>query len=77
MNGRKEFIKVDPKSFNGVKSNYKPNESNGVHIKSEDEIKNDLYITEMGFSLVIEAIIASKKPLIGHNCMYDLVYMYN
>ena len=31
----------------------------------------------MGFSLVIEEIIKSKKPLIGHNCMYDWLYTYN
>jgi hypothetical protein len=32
---------------------------------------------EMGFSLVMEAMIEAKKPLIGHNCMYDWVYCYN
>lgn len=31
----------------------------------------------MGFSLVIQEIINSKKPLIGHNCMYDWLYVYN
>ena len=32
---------------------------------------------EMGFSLVIKEMIDSKKPLIGHNCMYDWIYVYN
>lgn len=31
----------------------------------------------MGFTLVIEEIIKAKKPLIGHNCMYDWLYVYN
>jgi hypothetical protein len=35
------------------------------------------FINEMGFSLVVEAMIEFKKPLIGHNCMYDWVYIYN
>ena len=32
---------------------------------------------EMGWSLVIGQMIKSKKPLIGHNCMYDWMYIYN
>jgi len=31
----------------------------------------------MGFSLVMQEIINTKKPLIGHNCMYDWLYCYN
>ena len=31
----------------------------------------------MGMSLVIKAIIDNKKPLIGHNCMYDWLYIFN
>ena len=31
----------------------------------------------MGFTLVIKAMIEAKKPLIGHNCMYDWLYLYN
>lgn len=31
----------------------------------------------MGFSLVIKAMIEAKKPLVGHNCMYDWLYVYN
>lgn len=31
----------------------------------------------MGFTLVIEAIIKAKKPVVGHNCMYDWLYLYN
>lgn len=35
------------------------------------------YRNEMGFSLVMQEIINSKKALIGHNCMYDWLYCYN
>jgi len=31
----------------------------------------------MGFSLVVQAMIESKKPIIGHNCMYDWLYLFN
>ena len=31
----------------------------------------------MGFSLVVKAMIEAKKPVIGHNCMYDWMYVYN
>jgi len=31
----------------------------------------------MGFSLVIEEIIKAKKPLIGHNSIYDIGFIYD
>ena len=39
--------------------------------------REELYVYEMGFSMVIKAMIEAKKPLIGHNCMYDCLYIYN
>lgn len=42
-----------------------------------DEAVSELYMHEMGFALVVEAMIKSGKPLIGHNCMYDWLYTYN
>jgi poly(A)-specific ribonuclease len=30
----------------------------------------------MGFALVVEELIKAKKPLIGHNLMYDIIYLY-
>ena len=39
--------------------------------------KEQLINYEMGFSLVIKAMIEAKKPLVGHNCMYDWLYLYN
>jgi|LauGreDrversion4_2_1035121.scaffolds.fasta_scaffold1132906_1 DNA polymerase III epsilon subunit-like protein len=31
---------------------------------------------ELGFSRVIQLIMDSKKPLVGHNMMYDLGFIY-
>jgi poly(A)-specific ribonuclease len=31
----------------------------------------------MGFSLVVEALIKAQKPIIGHNMIYDIIYLYN
>jgi len=30
-----------------------------------------------GITLILEAIIKSKKTIVGHNCYYDLVFLYN
>lgn len=49
--------------------------------KEESTVKvlsnEDFFKQEMGLSLVIEEIIKSKKPLVGHNPMYDWLYIYN
>ena len=45
--------------------------------RTPEESAHDLYTFEMGFSLVVEAMIEAKKPIIGHNCMYDWLYTYN
>lgn len=31
---------------------------------------------ELGFSRLIELIIQHKKPLVGHNCLLDVMYFY-
>jgi hypothetical protein len=36
-----------------------------------------MFRIEMGFSLVVQELINAKKPLIGHNCMYDIIFVYN
>ena len=38
-----------------------------------------MYTLEMGFALVAEIMIENckKKPLIGHNQIYDILYFYN
>jgi poly(A)-specific ribonuclease len=35
-----------------------------------------MFTSEMGFSLVVQMLIDAKKPLIGHNMMYDIIYVY-
>ena len=37
----------------------------------------DLYLKEIGFTLVVEELIKSKKPIVGHNMIYDIIYLYN
>jgi hypothetical protein len=36
-----------------------------------------MYEKEMGFSLVVDELIQAKKPIIGHNMIYDIIYLYN
>ena len=31
----------------------------------------------MGFTLIFEEIWTSGKTLVGHNCLYDLLYIYS
>jgi len=30
----------------------------------------------MGFSLVVEELAKSKKPLVGHNMFFDMLFLY-
>ena len=36
-----------------------------------------MYIREMGFSLVVSELVNARKPIIGHNMIYDIAYLYN
>ena len=52
----------------------------GLAETSEDAFNQ--YVTlnfekEMGFSLVIEEMIKAKKPLVGHNFIYDVAFLYD
>ncbi len=29
----------------------------------------------LGFRLVFEELVAAKKPIVGHNCMFDLLFL--
>lgn len=53
----------------------------GTEKISADRLKTDMYVRNMGFTIVIEALIAAfrnnpKLCLIGHNMMYDILYLY-
>ena len=41
------------------------------------DAKEDLFNYELGFTQIIKAMIEAKKPIVGHNCMYDCLYIYN
>ena len=43
----------------------------------ERDPEEALYEREMGFSLIVEELISAKKPIIGHNMIYDIIYLYN
>lgn len=36
-----------------------------------------MFEKEMGFALIVEFLINAKKPIIGHNMIYDIIYLYN
>jgi hypothetical protein len=36
-----------------------------------------LFTYELGFSQVIDSIIKSKKPLVGHNMFLDMLFIYS
>ena len=38
---------------------------------------DELYTKEMGFSLVVDMLVQARKPIIGHNMIYDVIYLYN
>lgn len=35
-----------------------------------------LFDQEYGFSRIVEMMVESKLPLVGHNCMYDICFFY-
>jgi hypothetical protein len=43
----------------------------------ERDPEEALFEKEMGFSLIVEELMAAKKPIIGHNMIYDIIYLYN
>ena len=42
-----------------------------------DTLKDQLVGKFKGFSRVIDALIESKKPLVGHNCFLDIMKIYH
>ena len=53
----------------------------GSEETSADRLKTDMYIRNMGFTIVVEALMATFRNnpsccLVGHNLMYDILYLY-
>jgi len=48
------------------------------NLKDEENLHKEqaLFMKEYGFTEIIDTITASKKPLIGHNCFFDMVYFF-
>ena len=44
--------------------------------QAQDKRIQDLCKYELGFSHVIEFLMKSKKPLVGHNMIYDIAFIY-
>jgi poly(A)-specific ribonuclease len=49
-------------------------ERDAFKLKVVEDNKNS-YEAAMGFRLVFNDMIAAKRPIIGHNCMFDLMFM--
>ena len=52
-------------------------ENSSTTLDSAEDLLIDLYNREMGFSMVIDEMIKAKKPLIGHNQIYDIGFLYD
>ena len=49
---------------------------NSVEDDTDGQIEK-MVSEELGFSQVIEALIKARKPIIGHNAIYDLAFIYH
>jgi poly(A)-specific ribonuclease len=48
--------------------------------KDDGEINKELeelFDMEYGFTSIIEAMMDCGKPVVGHNMVYDILYIYN
>ena len=45
-------------------------------IKRREEIEERI-LEHVGFTSVIELLVESRKKLVGHNCFFDLLFMYS
>eukprot|EP01129_Flabellula_baltica_P013883 TRINITY_DN6536_c0_g1_i2.p1 TRINITY_DN6536_c0_g1~~TRINITY_DN6536_c0_g1_i2.p1 ORF type:complete len:335 (+),score=69.84 TRINITY_DN6536_c0_g1_i2:1-1005(+) len=46
-------------------------------LKEMEQQVRESVLPEVGFRRIIDAIIASKKPIVGHNMFLDLILIYN
>ena len=66
------------KSKNFAKNYEKHLEEQGGNKSAyKEEDKTKLVNEEMGISVIVSALMNSKKPIIGHNFIYDLGFLYH
>ncbi|KAI2804819.1 hypothetical protein BLOT_003807 [Blomia tropicalis] len=47
-----------------------------ISLEEKEETKRKKLLEFIGFTSIIKLIIESRKPLVGHNCKLDLLYLY-
>ena len=71
MTKRTGFKRIEEeKKEEGLGMEEMKDEIDYVHMEQE------LFDQEFGFSRIVEMLIESKLPLIGHNCMYDICFLF-
>lgn len=72
---QRKKIKSEPKIEEEITNN--DIESNNLNEKTKIDLNYSEKIKlEMGFSLIIEFIIQSKKPIVGHYLILDILFIY-
>ena len=54
-------------------------ENDGTGFYNHDTIEEELstQYPKYGFSMIIKLILESKKPIVGHNFIFDIGYIYH
>lgn len=39
--------------------------------------KEEYFLSQIGFTSIIQLLLECKKPIIGHNCYFDLMFLYS
>lgn len=48
-----------------------------LKLKSDNKFVKDTAMKILGFTKVFRAMVASKKPIIGHNCLTDFMFLFD
>lgn len=67
----KNELKIEEETINNDADSNNLIEKNKINLNSSDKLK-----LEMGFSSIIEFIIQSKKPIVGHYLILDILFVY-
>lgn len=69
----KEEAKKSPKEEEEKKTNVVDSNEK----RQLDQEVEELFQSELGFSRIIELLIQSQKPIVGHNMIYDIAFVFN